>query len=137
MEPMNSKRKPRPIRPSPSLDSTLCLKARLFPSGVGGFQISSLPSGIISGAGGPQMKMTTTPSSSQLRCRGPVDVLVEPAGVRARVAPPGAVWILDAALHNVGAVGIVVSSFTRIRARDHVTPVGPRAVRERPHRADV
>src|SRR5438034_9741817 len=76
-------------------------------------------------------------SCRQLWGRVPVDVLVEPALPRARVAREAPIGILRATLVNVGGVGVVVSALTRIRASDHVPPVGPDAVRERPHRADV
>src|ERR1044072_8575944 len=64
-----------------------------------------------------------------------VDVLVEPAGPRARIRSPAPVGVLVPALHDVGAVGF--SAFARISAGDDVPPVGPGAVRERPDRADV
>src|SRR5438876_9048159 len=73
----------------------------------------------------------------QLRCRVPVDVLVEPALPRARVAREAPIGILRATLVDVGTVRVAVAAFTRIRASDHVTPVGPDAVREPPDRAEV
>src|SRR5436309_14268635 len=76
-------------------------------------------------------------SSRQLRCRVPVDVLVEPALPRAHVAREAPIGILHATLVNVGGVNVAVAALTRIRARDHIAPVGPYAVRERPDRTNV
>src|SRR5207245_9297777 len=73
----------------------------------------------------------------QPRCRVPVDVLVEPALPRARVAREAPIGILRATLVNVGGVCVVVVALTRIRASDHIAPVGPYAVRERPARTNV
>src|SRR5438034_5499522 len=69
--------------------------------------------------------------------RVPVDVLVEPALPRARVAGEAPVEILRATLVDVGAVRVAIAALTRIRTGDHVPPIGPDAVRERPDRADV
>src|SRR6266705_2457944 len=78
-----------------------------------------------------------TPPCRHLRGHVAVDVLVEPAGVRTRVGTEAPVEILRATLVDVGAVSVVVAALTRIRAGDHVPPIGPDAVRERPDRADV
>src|SRR5207249_10649880 len=77
-------------------------------------------------------------SSSQLRCRVPVDVLVEPAGVRTRVAREAPVGILRATLVDVGRrCVLVLRRLPRIRTLNGVPPIGPDAVRERPDRADI
>jgi hypothetical protein len=54
------------------------------------------------------------PVRSPLRRHFAVYVLVEAAGVRARVGPEAAIGILDAALLHVGAVGVGVSALARI-----------------------
>src|SRR5712692_598918 len=76
-------------------------------------------------------------SCRHLRGHVAVDVLVEPAGVRTRVAREAPVGILRATLVDVGAVRVAVAALTRIRTGDHVPPIGPDTVRERPDRADV
>jgi hypothetical protein len=76
-------------------------------------------------------------SYRQLWGRAAVDVLVEPAGVRTRVSREAPVGILRATLVDVGAVRVAVAALTQIRTGDHVPPIGPGAVRERPDRTDV
>src|SRR5205814_9492395 len=77
-------------------------------------------------------------SSRQLRCRVPVDVLVEPALPRAHVAGEAPVRILVATLVDVGRrCVLVLRRLPRIRTLNGVPPVGPDAVGERPDRADV
>src|SRR5947208_14601159 len=75
--------------------------------------------------------------SCRLGCGCAVDVLVEPARVGTRVAGEAAVAVLGAALVDVGAVAVAVACLTRVRPRNDVSPVGPRAERERSDRADV
>ena len=72
-----------------------------------------------------------------LRGRAAVNVLVEPAGVRAGVGTEAPVRVLHPALLDVGIVRVAVVALTWVRAGDHVAPIGPGAVRERPDRADV
>src|SRR5438552_14593392 len=76
-------------------------------------------------------------SCRQLRGHVAVDVLVEPAGVRAGVAGEAPVRVLSTALHDVSAVEVAISAFTRIPTGNDIAPVCPDAVRERPDRADV
>src|SRR6266567_4133066 len=76
-------------------------------------------------------------SCRQLRGHGAVDVLVESAGVGTRVAREAPVGILRATLVDVGTVRVVVAALARIRTGDHVPPIGPDAVGERPDRADI
>src|SRR5437763_6896738 len=77
-------------------------------------------------------------SSRQLRGRVPVDVFVEPALPRARVAGEAPVEILRATLVDVGCrCVLVLPRLPRIRTLHGVPPVGPNAVRERPDRAAV
>src|SRR5438128_11154023 len=96
------------------------------------FTISMLLNGVAGVPAPPPLR-----SSRQLRCRVPVDVLVEPAHVWARVAGEAPVRILGATLLDVGVVRVAVAALTWIQAGDHVPPIGPDAVRERPDRADV
>src|SRR5437762_3353030 len=77
-------------------------------------------------------------SSRQLRGRVPVDVLVEPALPRARVAREAPVEILRATLVDVGRrCVLVLRRLPRIRTLNGVPPIGPDAVGERPDRADI
>ena len=73
----------------------------------------------------------------RLRGRAAVDVLVEPAGVRARVAREATIGVLRPALLDIGSVGVAVVTLPRVIAGHHITPVGPDAVREGVNRTDV
>src|SRR5438094_4503551 len=97
------------------------------------FTISMLLNGVAGVPAPPPLR-----SSRQLRCRVPVDVLVEPALPRARVAGEAPVRILGATLVDVGRrCVLVLRRLPRIRPLNGVPPIGPDAVRERPDRADV
>src|SRR5205085_9999145 len=76
-------------------------------------------------------------SCRQLRGHVAVDILVEPAGIRTGIAREAPVGILRATLVDVSAVRVAVAALPRIRTCDHVPPIGPDAVRERPDRADI
>src|SRR5207248_3641942 len=67
-----------------------------------------------------------SPSSfPHLRRDRAVDVLVEPALVRAGVGADRAVRVRDPALLDVGAVAVAVPTLTQVGTGDHVAPVGP------------
>src|ERR1700757_1472912 len=88
------------------------------------------------GGGGAPLP-PATPLCRQLRRHGAVNVLVEPAGVRAGVGTEAPVRVLHPALLDVGIVRVAVVALAWVRAGDHVAPIGPGAVRETRNRADV
>src|SRR5205814_5279035 len=81
----------------------------------------------------------------QLRGRVTVDVLVDPASVRAEIAAPEAEGtflrldrIKSAALEHVGRRGVLVLwRLARIHPLDGVAPVSPNAIGEAPERRHV